>query len=220
MALKVYGIPMSTATACVLTCLVEKGVEYELVLVDLSKGEHKSPPFLSKNPFGQIPAMEDGTVSLFESRAITGYVAHKYRGTGTDLFRHDKLEEAAMVGVWIEVESQQFSPPMCTIIYQYFITHFHGKTPDQSIIDENLKKLGAVLDVYEARLTNSKFLACNSFTLADLHHLPYIYYLMKTPWADLISSRPHVKAWWEDISARPAFVKVAQGLTLDALINK
>ncbi|OVA14843.1 Glutathione S-transferase [Macleaya cordata] len=215
MALKVYGIPMSTATASVLTCLGEKGVDYELVLVDLSKAEHKSPPYLSKNPFGKVPVLEDGPVTLFESRAIIGYVAHKYRGTGTDLFRHDNIEEAAMVGVWIEVESQHFSPLINAIIFEKFVAPLRGETTNQSIIDANIEKLGPVLDVYEARLSNTKYLACNSFTLADLNHLPYIYYLMKTPWGDLINSRPHVKAWWEDISARPAFVKVAQGLTLD-----
>ncbi|RZC93540.1 hypothetical protein C5167_007353 [Papaver somniferum] len=65
MALKLYGFPMSSPTACVMTCLAEKEVEYELVNVDLSKGEHKFPAYLAKNPFGQIPVLEDGSVTLF-----------------------------------------------------------------------------------------------------------------------------------------------------------
>ncbi|MCL7034788.1 hypothetical protein MKW94_021014 [Papaver nudicaule] len=210
MGLKLYGFPMSTPTACVMTCLAEKEVEYELVHVDLSKGEHKSPAYLAKNPFGQIPVLEDGSVTLFESRAITGYIAHKYK-SGTDLFKHDDIEASAMVRVWAEVESKQFNPVINAIIFEKLIKPlFLGLTPDQPIIDENLVKLGIVLDVYEARLSNSKYLACENFTLADLYHLPYIYYFMKTPWADMITSRAHVKAWWEDISARPSFVKVAQ----------
>ena len=49
-ALKVYGLPMSTCTTRVLTCLHEKQVdEFELVPVDLFASEHKQPPFLSKN---------------------------------------------------------------------------------------------------------------------------------------------------------------------------
>ncbi|KAI3854599.1 hypothetical protein MKX03_005195 [Papaver bracteatum] len=197
-SIKLYGIPLSGATGPVMICLAEKGVQYELVPVQLAKGEHKSPSFLSKNPFGVIPALEDGPITLFESRAITRYVAHKYEGTGTDLLRHDNIEEAAMVGVWIEVESQQFNPPAVKIIYQNF-------------------KLDQVFDVYETRLSNSKYLACDSFTLADLHHIPYIYYLMRTPWADLVTSRPHVKAWWDDISARPSVVEAAKGI--DAFVH-
>ena len=34
-----------------------------------------------------------------------------------------------------------------------------------------------------------------------------------TPYASLINDRPHVKAWWDDISSRPAFQKVAEGMT-------
>ncbi|RZC92995.1 hypothetical protein C5167_028355 [Papaver somniferum] len=248
MVLKLYGFPMSTPTAAVMTFLAEKEIEYELVYVDLSKGEHKSPAYLTKNartlntfsqfncilssrnllllgylnissffillynlqPFGQIPVLEDGSVTLFESRAITAYIARKYK-SGTDLSRDDNMEASAMVGVWSEVESKQFNPAISAIIFEKLIKPLYlHQTPDQAIIDENLKKLELVLDVYETRLSNSKYLACESFTLADLHHLPYIYYFMKTPWADMITSRVHVKAWWEDISARPSFVKVAQ----------
>ncbi|MCL7035951.1 hypothetical protein MKW94_018056 [Papaver nudicaule] len=215
--IKVHGIPLSGATAIVMICLAEKGVPYELIPVELAKGEHKSPSFLSKNVIilhtvWLIPALEDGTITLFESRAITRYVAHKYKGTGTDLLRHDKIEEAAMVGVWTEVESQQFNPPAVKIIYQQFVAPVKGETPNQSIIVESVKKLDQVFDVYEARLSNSKYLACDSFTLADLHHIPYIYYLMKTPWADLITSRAHVKVWWDNIAARPSLLEAAQGI--------
>lgn len=89
-----------------------------------------------------------------------------------------------------------------------------GNSPDQAIIDANLAKLGQVLDVYESKLSSSKYLAGDFYSLADLHHLTYTYYFMKTPHASLINDRPHVKAWWEDISSRPAFKKVAEGMKL------
>ncbi|KAI3987650.1 hypothetical protein MKX01_038800 [Papaver californicum] len=215
MGVKLYGIPLSTPTATVMTCLAEKEVEYELVPVILSEGEHKTPSYLAKNPFGKIPVLEDGSVTLFESRAITAYISRKYQ-SGTDLIRHDNVEEAAMVGVWIEVESQNFNPPIFKIIYEILVKPYMGQTTDQSAVDANVEKAGLVLDVYEARLCNSKYLACDSFTLADLHHIPYIHYLLKTPHADLITSRAHVNAWWEDISARPSFVKVADAMTPQA----
>ncbi|KAI3968547.1 hypothetical protein MKX01_007857 [Papaver californicum] len=215
--IKLYGIPLSGATGTVMICLAEKGVKYELIPIELTKGEHKFPSFLSINPFGMIPALEDGPITLFESRAVTRYVANKYEGTGTDLLRHDNVEEAAMVGVWMEVESHQFNPSVVNIILQHFVAPVRGETPNRSIIDESLRKLNQVFDVYETKLSNSKYLACDSFTLADLHHIPHIHYLMKTPWSDLVTSRPHVKAWWDDISARPSVVQAAQGI--DAFVN-
>ncbi|RVX01364.1 Glutathione S-transferase F13 [Vitis vinifera] len=78
----------------------------------------------------------------------------------------------------------------------------------------DFEKLGKVLDVYEARLSTTKCLAEDFYNLVDHHHLSYTYYFMKTPWASLINSRPKVKAWWEDISSRPAFKKVVKGMTL------
>ncbi|XP_010269470.1 PREDICTED: glutathione S-transferase F13-like [Nelumbo nucifera] len=212
MALKLYGLPMSSYTTRVMTCLHEKAVDFEFVPVNLFTCEHKEPPFLAKNPFGLIPVLEDGDLTLFESRAINSYVAHKYKDSGTDLLRLSDIKEAAAVGVWMEVESQQFNPAITPIIYEFFVAPISGKTPDQAIIDASAEKLGKVLDIYEARLSSTKYLAGDSYTLADLHHLPYTFYLMKTPWASLIESRPHVKAWWEDISSRPAFKKVAEGM--------
>eukprot|EP01084_Bolivina_argentea_P089807 161955_1 len=121
MAMKLYGVPMSTCTTRVMACLHEKGADFELVPVNLGTGEHKQPPFLSKNPFGQIPVLEDGDLTLFESRAITAYVAEKCKETGTDLMRHKNPKEAVMVKVWMEVESQTFNPAISPVVMEYVI---------------------------------------------------------------------------------------------------
>uniref|UniRef100_A0A2N9ECA7 glutathione transferase n=1 Tax=Fagus sylvatica TaxID=28930 RepID=A0A2N9ECA7_FAGSY len=213
MALKLHGLPMSSCTTRAMVCLHEKAVDFELVPVNLLGGEHKQPSFLAKNPFGKIPVLEDGDVTLFESRAITAYVAEKFKETGTDLIRHNNLKEAALVKVWIEVESQTFNPAISPIIIEFFVAPKLGKTPDQAIIDANLEKLGKVLDVYESKLSSTKYLAGDFFSLADLSHFPYTHYFMQSPWASVVNDRPHVKAWWEDISSRPAFKKVAEGMT-------
>ena len=55
MVLKLYGAPASPFVRLVAAVLLEKKVPFELVLVDLSKGEHKTPEYLSKHPFGQVP---------------------------------------------------------------------------------------------------------------------------------------------------------------------
>ncbi|CAM6107293.1 unnamed protein product [Calypogeia fissa] len=83
MALKVYGMAPSTCTARVLLALFEKHVtDFEIVDVDLGKGEHKKPEFLKIQPFGVIPVLQDGDLTLFESRAIARYIAYKYEKQG------------------------------------------------------------------------------------------------------------------------------------------
>ncbi|KAH9626346.1 hypothetical protein KSS87_023504 [Heliosperma pusillum] len=213
MGVKLYGLPMSICTTRAMICLHEKQVDFEFLPVNLFAAEHKLPSFLQKNPFGQIPALEDDDLTVFESRAITSYIAEKYKdNTSIDLLRHGDIKEATLVKVWCEVESHQYDNVIQQIIYELFVAPVQGKTPDESIIDMNVEKLGKVLDIYEEKLGCTKYLAGDYYSLADLHHLPCTHYFMKTPYASLIDNRPRVKAWWEDISSRPAFKEVSQNM--------
>ncbi|GMY16877.1 glutathione S-transferase-like [Fagus crenata] len=102
----------------------------------------------------------------------------------------------AIASVWMDVESQQFDQTASNLVWELLAK------------PENEAKLAKILDVYESRLTQSKYLGGECFTLADLHHLPTIHYLMGTQSKKLFDSRPHVNAWIADISARPAWLKV------------
>lgn len=110
------------------------------------------------------------------------------------------------------MESQHFNAAISPLVGQTVFAKMFGKEPDQAIVDAEVEKLEKVLDVYEARLSKSKYLAGDFFSLADLNHFPYTYYMMKTEQAYLVNSRPHVKAWWEAVSSRPSFKKVATGM--------
>lgn len=85
MVLKLYGCTTSTCTRRVATVLNEKNIPYELIPVATSKGEQKVSSFLKKQPFGQIPYIDDDGFILFESRAIARYIALKYKDLGTPL---------------------------------------------------------------------------------------------------------------------------------------
>ncbi|GAB4834026.1 hypothetical protein Ancab_032279 [Ancistrocladus abbreviatus] len=214
MVVKLYGLTMSTCCATAMACLHEKQVEFEFVTVDVFAAENKEPTFLAKNPFGQVPVLEDDDLTIFESRAISFYIADKYKDEGYDMLRHKNLKEAAMVKVWLEVESQRYNPAIHPIIVEYFVVPAWGGISNQAVIDTNVDALGKVLDVYESKLKTTKYLAGDFYSLADLHHIPYTHYLMKSPYAELITSRPHVKAWWEDITSRPASKKIRANMIL------
>jgi len=208
-AIKVHGFHASTATNMVLCCLNEKQVEYDFVLVDLLTGAHKKPQYLALNPFGVVPTIQDGDLTLFESRAILRYLAQKFKGQGTNLLG-STLSEEALVYQWCEVEGQSFNPPISTIISQILVVPMRGGSTDEAAVEMNIEKLGKVLDIYEERLSKSKYLAGDFFSLADLQHLPHTHYLVNACGkGDLISSRKHVNAWWEDISSRPTWQRVA-----------
>ncbi|XP_028552545.1 probable glutathione S-transferase GSTF1 [Dendrobium catenatum] len=247
MVVKLFGSPVSTCTARVMLCMEEIGLQYELVPVDLKAGEHQRPPHSDRNPFCQIPALQDGGLVLFgegflcspkfkfatlrlirkpkpfcqipalqdgglvlfESRVITRYLVQKY-GKGTYLLKQKSFVDTVAVDQWMEVETQHFNGPISAIVFQHvFLPLLFGGHTDQNVVLLDLDKLGKVLDVYEARLSKTKFLAGDFYSLADLHHLPYGYHLINnTPHGSLINSRPHVKAWWDAITSRQGSKKV------------
>uniref|UniRef100_A0A251VKQ9 glutathione transferase n=2 Tax=Helianthus annuus TaxID=4232 RepID=A0A251VKQ9_HELAN len=206
MAIKLYGSAASTATLRAKACLAEKELDYEFVTVNMGNKEHKTPEFLTRNPFGQVPALEDGDLKLFESRAITQYLAHTYPDNGTNLIIHDP-KKMAIVGVWIEVEAQKFDQFGSKLAWELAYKPMFGLTTDEAAVEEHEKKLEQVLDVYESRLSESKYLGGDCFTLADLHHLPVLKYLFGTKAKRLFDARPHVSAWAAEIQSRPAWVK-------------
>ncbi|GFP85623.1 glutathione s-transferase parb [Phtheirospermum japonicum] len=208
MAIKVHGATFSTATWRVLACLHEKGLDYEFVTINMiGAGEHKKEPFISINPFGQVPALEDGDLKLFESRAISRYIAYAYAENGTSLVIDDP-KKMAIVGVGMEVEAHQYDPPAAKLTWELCMKPLMGMVADEAIVKEQEAQLAKVLDVYESGLAQSKYLCGDTFTLADLHHLPTLDYLMKTRAKAVFDARPHVSAWVTDIMARPAWQKV------------
>ena len=77
------------------------GREYQLVDVDLVGGEHRQEEFLKLNPFGQVPVLVDGEVTLADSTAILVYLARKY---GEEWLPGDPLGQAR-VQRWLSVAS-------------------------------------------------------------------------------------------------------------------
>lgn len=206
MVVKVYGPDFASAKR-VLVCLIEKEVEFETVPIDIIKGQNKDPEFLKLQPFGVVPVIQDGDYTLFESRAIMRYYAEKYKSQGTDLLGKT-IEDRGVVEQWLEVEAQSYHPAIDNLVIEILFGRKRGIPPDAKVIEESEKKLAKVLDIYEERLSKSKYLAGDFFSLADLSHLPFTKYLADMGKMYLIEERKHVKAWWDDISNRPSWKKV------------
>ncbi|KAF8398817.1 hypothetical protein HHK36_014677 [Tetracentron sinense] len=208
MVVKVYGPIRAACPQRVMVCLLEKDVEFDVIHVDLEDAEHKRPEFLTRQPFGQVPVIEDGDFRLYESRAIIRYFATKYADRGPNLLGRT-LEERALVDQWLEVEAHNYNDLVYTLVFQLLILPRMGEHGDLALAHNCEQKLEKVLDVYEERLSKSKYLAGDSFTIADLSHLPGTRYLVsEAGMGHLIKERKNVNKWWEDISNRPAWKKL------------
>src|SRR5690606_28531322 len=112
---KLYGNPYSTCTRKVLATLAETNTPFEYTVVDFAKGEHKQQPHLSRQPFGQVPAIEDDGFALYESRAICRYLSEKAESPLTP--RNPK--ERAKMEQWLSIEASNFTPHAMKFIFHH-----------------------------------------------------------------------------------------------------
>lgn len=199
--IKLYGNPFSTCTRKVIATLVESNLPYELDVVDFAKGQHKSPEHMARQPFGQVPAIDDDGFSLYESRAIARYVDAKGGGklTPADPKQRAKMEQ------WLSVETENFKPHAMKYVYAEV---FHRpQTPE--VMEHAKQGLETALAVLEQDLTDKPFLVGDQLTIADYSFAPYIEYAMNTSAKEIFAKYPHVMAWWGRVSERPAWKKAA-----------
>ena len=204
--MKLYGHPMSTCTRKVLTTLAEKGHEAQFMMVDLMKGQQKSPEYMARHPFGVVPYFEDDDgFSMYESRAIIRYLDAKLPGnklTPTDYPSLGRMEQ------WMSVEQSYFVPSCMAIVMELVFKARSGASPDMDKVNKGRDGSAKALDVVDRALMTQAYLAGDKFSLADICWLPYLQYLSATPHGTLITERPHVKSWWQRISTRPSWKKV------------
>ncbi|XP_020092519.1 glutathione S-transferase F11-like isoform X2 [Ananas comosus] len=166
-------------------------------------------------PFGQVPAFQDGDVTLFESRAICRYICDKFVGQGNQSLMGPEGGGAAgraAVDQWVEAEAQSFNPPSTALVFQLVFAPKMRLKQDPNATRDAEGRLRKVLDVYERHLGGSRFLAGEEFSLADLCHLPNAHYLLAETdrGQQLLWSRRNVARWWEEISGRPSWAKVVE----------
>ncbi|PWY66010.1 glutathione S-transferase [Aspergillus heteromorphus CBS 117.55] len=213
MVLKLHGFVHSTCTRRVRTALAEKGLEYEFIPVDLSKLEQKAEAYLNNlQPFGKVPVLEDTEtgVTIYESRAINQYIATKYRGQGTELAPPETdLKAFAYFQQAVSIEQAYFDPPASSIAFEKVFKALKGLgATNEAAVQAYFGQLEAALHGYERVLSKQPYLAGESFTLADLAHLPYGVFIEQFGFTDLVAKFPHVQKWWEGLKARESWKKV------------
>jgi glutathione S-transferase len=203
--MKLYGSPISTCTRKVLCTLAEKSAQVEFINVDIFKGDQKNAEYVSAHqPFGKVPALDDDGFSMYESRAIIRYLDDTLPGT--------KLTPAdakgrAMMEQWTSVEYSYFSGPALRVAGERLFRPMHGMPTDEKKVEAAKVELTPVLEILEQRLTIQPHLAGQDFSLADIGYMPYIDYLVAAKEGEMITTRPHLAAWWKRISERPSWQK-------------
>jgi glutathione S-transferase len=220
--MKLYGHPWSINTRKTLMTLAEKEHEAEFVLVMLPKGEHKSSEHLARHPFGKVPVLDDDGFVLYETRAINRYIDKRLGGTSLE---PRDTQAAALLDQWINIADSYFAPHAHPLIVEILFRRYLGGAQDVAVIDAGRAGMQHALSTADRRLAASPFLAGQAFSLADIHWMPYIEYMLQIGEGKSITDRANLSAWWTRVSERRAWLRVARtgpqpyenGMTADVI---
>ena len=192
--MKLYHHPLSGHAHRAHLFLSLLGQSFELVEVDLAKGEHKLPAFLKLNSFGQVPVLVDGETVVQDSNAILVYLAKRHGKT--DWLPEDPLG-AAKVERWLSIAAGQIAyGPAAARLVTVFGATFNT--------EEVISRAHALLKVVEEELSNRDWLAANHITIADIALYSYI---ARAPEGNVdLSAYLKVGAWLARIEKLPGFV--------------
>ncbi|KAK2009466.1 glutathione S-transferase domain-containing protein [Colletotrichum eremochloae] len=193
-AFTLYSARGSTNTDRVRLTLAEGGfTNYDLVLVNLQKGEQKSEENMKRHPWGKIPVVmfSDG-FTLYESRAICKYLASKY--SLPLLPQGPDAEAAALFDQAQSEEMLYFADPAGKIAFEKFVKKFMGLPADEAVVSGALRSLEAFFDVAERVLQQRNYMAGNDFTLIDIYYIPLIQRLFACGYGGVVLRRKAVAA--------------------------
>ena len=172
------------------------GLDVEIVPVDFMGGAHKTPAFLEKNPFGEIPVLEDGDFILRDSQAILVYLARKYGG---ETWLPTDPAGMAEVMIWLmAAENEIARGPNDARLHDKF-----GFPIDVAKARENAAR---ILGLMEARLSKNEWLALDRPTIADIACMPYV--ALSHEGGVSLDPYPAIRAWIARIKALPGFVSM------------
>jgi GST-like protein len=175
--------------------LEECGLDYEVHPIDITKDQQFAPEFLKISPNNKIPAIvdRDNGWSVFESGAILIYLAEK---TGRLLPTDPKLRIQTLE--WLMFQMGGVGPMLGQA--HHFLKFNVGKAPyAEQRYGAEAKRLYGVMD---RRLGESRFLAADDYTIADVATWPWI---SRYEWQGVsLDDYPNVRRWYDAIKARPA----------------
>ena len=176
------------------------GLPFELVDVDLAAGAHKRPDFLAMTPFGQVPVIQDGEVTLADSNAILVYLARRYAADVEQWLPSDPLA-AAHVQRWLSVAAGllAFGPAYARVIQLF-------KSPASP--DDAIARAHGLFKVMEQQLGQSAFLTGSTPSLADVANYSYV---ACAPEGNVsLADYPQLRAWLARMEALPRFLPMVK----------
>jgi glutathione S-transferase len=202
----VFGAPYSVYVRSVRLTLEEKGVDYELVPVDIFAADGPPREHLARHPFGKIPAFEHTGFQLYEAGAIMRYVDEVF--DGPPLQPADPRSRARMNQITSILDSYAY----CTLVWDIYVERIArpatGLVTDEARVAAALPRAEICLSAVSELMGDGPWLAGSTISLADLHAAPMFALFRFAPEGELLLNREaRLAGWWDRVSKRASFVR-------------
>jgi GST-like protein len=192
--------------------LEETGLPYRVIPVNIGQGDQFKPEFLKISPNNKIPAIVDTEgpdrkpISMFESGAILVYLASK-----TGRLLPANLRDKWSTLQWLMFQMGSIGPMLGQA--HHFLRYAPEKIP--YAMERYTKEANRLYGVLDRRLAESRYVACDEYTIADIAIMPWL----RVPKNQGVDTErfPNFRRWFDAINERPA---VKRGLAVLAEVRR
>lgn len=201
--MRLYNFDSSSNPLKVRLALAELGLEYEKVNVNLFKGEQREPFFQKVTAAGQVPVLQDGSLTLRESNAILAYLGKEY---GKGLWPSGPAQESLALQ-WLFFESCELNGPCGRIWWTDIVAPAIGRPlPPPERVEEALENLNKPLGLLEKLFAQQPFILGSDFSLVDCA-LGVVLNMLRGTRGDQRTTWPNVTDYRERVRTRPSWTE-------------
>jgi glutathione S-transferase len=173
----------------------ELGLDYEHLPIEIGEAGARTPEFLAINPNGRLPVIVDNGFVLFESLAITLYLAKKH---SLGKLYPATLQDEAKAWQWSFWAISEVDRGVN--IWSLHAVRLPPAERDPAKREEALKVVAAPFKILDAAVAKQPYLLGNGFTVADLNVAAVVSRAIDMD----LSAVPNLKAWLSRCLDRPA----------------
>ncbi len=195
----VYGTPVSPFARKVLSYLIERGMEHEVVSVGMGD---PNPDYAAVSPFRKMPAIKDGDFGISDSSAILTYLEAKYPGSA---LTPDSAEDKARVAWFDEFADTMLTASGGKIFFNRVVApKFMKQDGDEAAAKAGEAELPKLYAYLESVMDGSGYLAGGKFTIADIAVAAALGNLRPMGFGPNAAEYPKTAAYLDTINARPS----------------
>jgi glutathione S-transferase len=196
-SLKIWGRMSSINVKKVVWAAQELGLDFERIDAGRAFGNISTPEYLSRNPNGAIPLIDDDGFALWESNVIVRYLCAKH---SRNTLYPDALHERFDAERWMDWQQAHLNPAGRDAFVQWFRTPIEARRPD--LIAQSIAVTEPYMAMLDSHLRHNTFMGGNQFTVADIPIGCEIHRWWGLPQAR--PPRPNIERWYASMQARPA----------------